>query len=104
GDRNTCVVTAVRGTAERLVSGSALGDEWAVRADVATPRRQPEHAIDRRQAMEVAKECRRIADARGIPLDIEWAFDSRGTLWVVQARPMTALPPDVSWAAPAPGG
>jgi pyruvate,water dikinase len=104
GDRSTCVVTAVRGTAERLVSGAALGDEWAVSADGAKPRRQPEHAIDRRQAMQVAAEARRIADGRGIPQDIEWAFDVQGSLWIVQARPMTALPPDVSWEAPAPGG
>jgi pyruvate,water dikinase len=103
GDRSTCVVTAVRGTAERLVSGAALGDEWAVRAGDATPRRQPEHAIDRRGARHVANEARRIADSRGLPQDIEWAIDGEGTLWIVQARPMTALPPDVSWDAPAPG-
>ena len=27
----------------------------------------------------------------------------RGPLWILQARPMTALPPDVSWTPPAPG-
>jgi phosphohistidine swiveling domain-containing protein len=104
GDRSTCVVTAVRGTADRLVSGAALGDEWAIRDDVATPRRQPEQAIDRRQALQVADESRRIAGARGAPQDIEWAIDEQGSLWIVQSRPMTALLPDVSWAAPAPGG
>jgi pyruvate,water dikinase len=87
-----------------LVSGEALGDEWAVGAGVAVPRRQPEHAIDRRQARQVANEARRIADAHGAPQDIEWAIDAGGTLWIVQARPMTALPPDVSWDAPSPGG
>jgi len=104
GDRSTCVVSAVRGLADRLVSGAVLGDEWDVRGGVATPRRQPEHAIDRRQAAEVATEARRIADDRGAPQDIEWAIDKDGTLWIVQSRPMTALPPDVSWDAPAPGG
>jgi phosphohistidine swiveling domain-containing protein len=103
GDRNTSVVTAVQGTADRLVSGAALGDEWVVRGTAAKPRRQPERAIDRRQAMQVASEARRIADARGTPQDIEWAIDAEGTLWIVQARPMTALPPDVSWESPAPG-
>jgi phosphohistidine swiveling domain-containing protein len=103
GDRSTCVVTAVRGLAERLVSGAAFGDEWVVREDAATPRRQPELAIDRAQAMRIAGEARRIAAARGTPQDIEWAIDAEGTLWIVQARPMTALPPDVSWDAPAPG-
>lgn len=103
GDRRTCVVTAVRGTGERLVSGEALGDEWVVGAGGASARRRPERAIDRRQAMQVASEARRIATMRGTPQDIEWAIDADGTLWIVQARPMTALPPDVSWEAPAPG-
>jgi pyruvate,water dikinase len=103
GDRSTCVVTAVRGLGERLVSGEALGDEWSVREDVATARRQPEHAIDRRQAVQVANEARRIATARATPQDIEWAIDAEGTLWILQARPMTALPPDVTWESPAPG-
>ena len=103
GDRHASVVTAVLGTGDRLVSGAALGDEWLVRGTVATPRRQPERAVDRRQAVRVATEARRIADARGTPQDIEWALDADGTLWIIQARPMTALPPDVSWESPAPG-
>ena len=103
GDRHACVVTAVRGTGERLVSGAAVGDEWIVRDGRATARRQPERAIDRRQAMQVASEARRIAAGRGSPLDIEWAIDADRTLWILQARAMTALPPDVSWATPARG-
>lgn len=39
---------------------------------------------------------------RGSPRDIEWAIDDDG-LWLLQDRPMTALPPDVAWAAPARG-
>ncbi len=103
GDRQTCVVTAVGGIGERLVSGAAVGDEWVVIDGHATPRRQPERAIDRHQAVLVASEARKIAAARGTPQDIEWAIDADGTLWILQARPMTALPPDVSWEAPAPG-
>ncbi len=30
GDRETTVVTAVRGTGDRLVSGASIGDEWVV--------------------------------------------------------------------------
>ena len=103
GDRSSCVVTAVRGIGERLVSGSALGDEWVVHGHDATPRRQPERAIDRRQAIQLASEARRIAVARGAPQDVEWAIDADGIVWILQARPMTALPPDVSWLAPARG-
>ena len=102
GDRHSCVVTAVRGVGERLVSGASVGDEWVV-SDVATARRQPEHAIDRDQALRVASEARRIAAVMGVPQDIEWAIDADGELWILQARPMTALPPDVSWEPQAPG-
>jgi len=103
GDRETCLVSAVRGLGERLVSGMAAGDEWVVRGDDASPRRRSEEAIDGAQAVAVAREARRIAEAKGVPHDVEWAIDADGTLWILQARPMTALPPDVSWAPPAPG-
>jgi pyruvate,water dikinase len=103
GDRQSCVVTAVRGLGDRLVSGAAHGDEWTVIDGRATVRRQPERAIDQPQVEAVAAEARRIATARGEPQDIEWAIDAGGTLWILQARPMTALPPDVSWEPPAPG-
>ncbi|MEO5917980.1 MAG: PEP/pyruvate-binding domain-containing protein [Candidatus Limnocylindrales bacterium] len=104
GDRTSTVVTAVRGLGDRLVSGAAFGDEWTVRDDVATARSQRERAVDPGQVLKVATEARRIADARGLPQDIEWAIDDSGTLWILQARPMTALPPDVSWDTHAPGG
>ncbi len=103
GDRDACIVTAVRGVGERLVSGGTAGDEWRVVSGVATARRQPDHAIDRDQALHVAGEARRIAAAAGVPQDIEWAIDADGELWILQARPMTALPPDVSWEPRAAG-
>jgi pyruvate,water dikinase len=103
GDRGTCVVTAVRGLGDRLVSGAAAGDEWSVAGGKASQRRESESAIGADQAADVAREARAIADARGAPQDVEWAIDATGALWILQARPMTALPPEVSWTPPAPG-
>lgn len=103
GDRDASVVTAVRGVGERLVSGDTTGDEWLVRNGSARLRRGLEGAIDERQARMVATEARRIADAHGLPQDVEWAIDEGGELWILQARPMTALPEPVSWDPPARG-
>ena len=103
GDRAATIVTAVRGLGDRLVTGAAAGDEWIVRDGRATARRQPEAAIGAKEAAEIARVSRRIAESRGIPQDVEWAIDGDGVLWILQARPMTALPPDVSWIPPAPG-
>jgi phosphohistidine swiveling domain-containing protein len=103
GDRASTIVTAVRGLGDRLVSGTAAGDEWIVRDGKPTARRQPEAAIGAKEAVKIAREARRIAEARGMPQDIEWAMDRDGVLWILQARPMTALPPQVSWVPPAPG-
>ncbi len=103
GNRRSCVITAIRGLGDRLVSGASVGDEWVVVRDVATARRQPEKAIDRDQALRVATEARRIEAIAGVSQDVEWAIDADGELWILQARPMTALPPDVSWEPPAPG-
>ena len=103
GDRGTCVVAATRGDGERLVSGELIGDEWVVRGRRATPRQCPERALTPRQVRLVATTARTIAARRGTPQDVEWAIDHDGELWILQARPMTALPPDVSWEPPARG-
>jgi rifampicin phosphotransferase len=103
GDRRSVVITAVRGLGERLVSGAAIGDEWVVRDGRASARRQSEHVLDARQAVSLAQEVSRIAGLRDGPQDVEWAIDADGTVWLLQARPMTALPPEVSWESPASG-
>lgn len=104
GDRGACIITATRGLGERLVSGAVSGDEWAVIGETARRRRQAEDAIDRDQVQRVAREARRVAAILGVPQDIEWAIDADGGLWLLQTRPMTALPPNVSWKPPARGG
>jgi phosphohistidine swiveling domain-containing protein len=101
GERDEVLVSAVRGLGDRLVSGEATPDEWAVRAGTASLVAGDEHAIDAVQAAAIAALAEQIEDRFGCPQDIEWAFHS-GQLWVLQARPITALPeaPSQSVAAP----
>ena len=102
GYREEVVLTAVRGLGERLVSGAAVGDEWVVKGEDATPRRESEGALTRRQAVNVARLARRVEAYFGPPQDVEWAI-SGDELHLLQARPMTALPEPVEWEPPTPG-
>ena len=106
GDPEQALVTAVPGLGDRLVSGEAVGEEWTVTARNAR-RSRPITAggkvLTARQAQAVADLARKIADRYGRPQDIEWAIDRERRLWLLQARPMTAVPEPVSWTAPGPG-
>ncbi len=99
GDRSEVSISAVRGLGERLVSGEAQGDQWVVREGNPQRRRSSEDAITADQASAVAGVARSAAAHFGKPQDVEWAF-AGGELYVLQSRPMTALPAPVDWATP----
>jgi rifampicin phosphotransferase len=111
GDRDEVVITAVRGLGERLVAGQATGDQWTVRHGQARRTRATEQAISADQARQIATLARRVHAHLGSPQDLEWAITTdpsgsdgvEGGLWLLQARPMTALPDPVDWTPPAPG-
>ncbi len=103
GERAETVISAVQGLGERLVSGQATPDEWIVRDQGAICQAAPERAIDADQALAVAALARRVeAHFGGIPQDIEWALVG-GELFLLQARPITALSEPVAWEVPHPG-
>jgi rifampicin phosphotransferase len=102
GERSEVVITAVRGLGERLVSGAAVGDEWVVRDGEAVCQRADEAAISAGQAVDIAALAQRTEEHFGSPQDIEWAI-SAGRLYLLQARPMTALPEPAEWTPPASG-
>jgi len=108
GARGEVVITAVRGLGERLVAGQATGDQWVVRDGQARCTRATEQAITADQAGQVAELARRAEAHFGAPQDLEWAIGddtagASGGLWLLQARPMTALPDPVTWTPPTPG-
>ena len=114
GDRDEVVISAVPGLGERLVAGQATGDQWVVRHGQARRTRATEQAISADQARQIAALARRVHAHLGSPQDLEWAITTNpsgsdgadgveGGLWLLQARPMTALPDPVDWTPPAPG-
>jgi pyruvate,water dikinase len=64
----------------------------------AQQRKQP--ALTGAQAAELAQLGVKIEQFYGMPMDVEWAL-SGGRFAIVQARPITALPPE--WKSPIPG-
>jgi phosphoenolpyruvate synthase/pyruvate phosphate dikinase len=76
-----------------------VGNEWVVRGDEASCRRESEGAITAEQAVKIAELARRVEEHFGSPQDIEWAI-SGDELYLLQARPMTALPEAVEWEPP----
>lgn len=114
GDASRWCIEAVVGLGEGLVSGRVRPDRYSV---------DPHHAavLEREWAgsqavlsdAEIATlvEQARLAKARlgGEPLDLEWAIDGAGTVWWLQARPVTSAGPlplddlDTQLATPTPG-
>ena len=107
GDRDQTVVTAVAGLGDRLVSGETTGEEWTITTSATTMTRPGpggDRVLTDAQAAAVAELARQVADRYdGQPQDIEWAIDYSGKLWLLQARPMTALTQPVTWTPPGPG-
>jgi phosphohistidine swiveling domain-containing protein len=95
GTGQRCVIVeAVPGLGESLVQGMAEPDRYLVDArgelaeacpvDSAAPVLAPD------QLLELARQVRLVARARGVPQDIEWAWDDAG-VHLLQARPITSL-------------
>ena len=85
------LVSAVKGLGDRLVSGEATPDEWVVRGHEVSCVRSPEGAVDQEQAREIAGLATAVERLLGSPQDVEWAM-AGGQVFVLQARPITALP------------
>lgn len=85
------LVSAVKGLGERLVSGEATPDDWVVRGHDVSCVRSPEGVLDEAQVRRIAEQSQAVAQFFGSPQDIEWAI-ADGELFILQARPITALP------------
>lgn len=113
GDRNAVVVNAVYGLGEGLVSGELNADQFTWRhgqwiselADKVNAVTSTENGVETveldpaltkkaslstDQLDEIKTALQQIQSAKGRPQDIEFSY-AKGTLWILQARPVTGL-------------
>lgn len=103
GRRDVALVSATAGLGEALVSGASDAEEWEVGPEDRAPlRRRSRGLLDADRARRIAGLARRLAEAEGTPQDVEWALVG-DTLHLLQARPITSLPEEVSWEVPSGG-
>lgn len=77
----------VKGEGEALVSGEKNAEEFSFNAMKFSYTGNKEFE---RYAKKLFKFCEKIRNGYGRPMDIEWAV-SRGTVYILQARPITTL-------------
>jgi len=113
GSRSRIVIESCRGLADTLVSGRVRPDRMVLRkrnlaliywdapdgvrrAATDDPECIAEPSLALETARQLARRVRKIEKKLGGPQDIEWAVRD-GTIWFLQTRPITVVPPQKSW-------
>jgi rifampicin phosphotransferase len=98
GERDRVVINAVRGLGEALVSGRANADLYVLSRDghatIEAHLAGAEPVLSEASRRALAELAVRVERQAGVPQDLEWALDADGTLALLQARPITGLPPE----------
>ncbi len=95
GDRTRCMITATLGLADQLVSGAVNGDTYTVDRSGTVLHQQvvePTALLAPATIRALVMLLTQVEAQRGAPQDIEWALED-GRLYLLQARPITTLPP-----------
>lgn len=84
-ERAPNVISWVKGMGAGLVSGQEEGSLLVVRS---VPEETPEWPHERETLQALVNGLNKMEDNYGGPVDIEWAIDCDGKLWILQARPV----------------
>ncbi|MEP1593208.1 MAG: PEP/pyruvate-binding domain-containing protein, partial [Halieaceae bacterium] len=99
GRHDRLVIDAISGLGEALVSGETTPDHYEFDYDnkaVFWELVGDHPLLSSDQCQQLAREAREAVAKAGEPLDMEWAFDQAGTLFWLQARPITTVGGDLN--------
>lgn len=92
--RDKFIINAIRGLGEELVSGKQDGHHYEVfrsGSDLETAIKSNGHLLTSSQLKELMEGARLAHQHFGHPVDMEWAIDDKGSIFWLQARPVTTL-------------
>ncbi len=93
GVRDEVLINAVEGLGDKLVSGEVTPEEVKVKDGNVTRNGKGGIVLSDAHAKELAATVKQLETRSGAPQDVEWAFHG-DTLFILQSRPITALPPE----------
>jgi pyruvate, water dikinase len=93
GRKDRIVVEAAFGLGENVVDGEHTPDHYALDRKGTLKRSHVvgTQVLNETELKQLAEVGRRLEDLQGCPQDIEWAFDGRGDLFLLQSRPITTI-------------
>lgn len=93
GRRDRMVVEAAFGLGENVVDGEHTPDNYSLDRKGTLKRSSvgPEQVLSQDELVKLAQMGLRLEGINGSPQDIEWAFDDRGDLFLLQSRPITTI-------------
>ncbi len=99
GRHDRLVIDAVEGLGEALVSGEATPDHFALNRQNSIVHKDVVHdaqVVSDEEIAALAQGAREASEEIGSHLDMEWAIDKDGSLYWLQARPITTLSSDLN--------
>lgn len=103
GNPNEIKINAIKDLGEKLVSGQITADEISVTDDKVSFISNVQKALTMKQIKNLASVGRKIEKLYSTPQDIEWAYIHE-KLFILQTRPVTAIPEFIDWTPQAKGG
>ncbi len=83
------LISVTTGVGEELMAGTTSGEQVLLSRNGTVL--QKGALLDDREIGKIFREAKQIAGHFGRPMDLEWAIDRNGTLFWLQARPVTTL-------------